>query len=71
MWQTNDAYERQAMATSPAVIEQMPSDAEDSGLQRGRWHLWISPERLDTAVFISDGAIIQRWAYTPEPVACY
>ena len=69
IWKTgDDDYSHQGLAP-PRFVADMPSDATNTGLRRGRLELWVSPSTLDQGVFVTDGDTIQRWAFTPEP-AC-
>ncbi len=70
VWQTDDAYDRENLATEPATVMSMPVDAYYTDLHRGSWELWISPAHLDRAVFVTDGDTIQRWAFAEIEPAC-
>jgi hypothetical protein len=70
VWQTNAAFAPESLTSEPRVVPQMPADARRTGFHRGKWELWISRAHLDEAVFVTDGDIIQSWAYSKHLPAC-
>jgi hypothetical protein len=41
-----------------------------TGFHRDDWQLWVSPEKLDKAVYLRDGDTIERWSYVADFVGC-
>lgn len=70
VWQPDSAYPQSSLATTPAVVSRMPSDARYTRLHRGSWQLWVSPSRIDTAVFLKGDTTIQRWPFVNKFVGC-
>jgi hypothetical protein len=71
IWRTgDDDYPSHGLAATRGLVAEMPSGARNTGLNRGRLTLWVSPSTLDQAVFVTDGDTIQRWALTTDPTAC-
>lgn len=50
----------------------LPEDATDTGIHRGRWHLWVSPSEADDAVFIvnDESGIVERWGRATPLILC-
>jgi hypothetical protein len=70
VWQPPDDYLRPG-AVTPRVVATMPSDARNTGFNRGRLTLWVSGSNLRQAVFLTDGDEIQRWAFAPGGGYCF
>ena len=70
VWQRDSAYPPSSLATTPATVSAMPSDARYTGLHRGPWQLWVSRSLLETAVFLKAGNTIQRWPFVTDAVFC-
>jgi hypothetical protein len=70
VWQTTSAYPPSSLATTPGVVARLPADAEDTGLHRGTWKLWVSPAQLTTGVFLTSGDTIEHWAFISRFVGC-
>lgn len=70
VWQPDHAYPSSSLATTPRVVERMPSDARYTGLHRGPWQLWVSPSRIEFAVFLKSDQTIQRWPFVSKFVGC-
>jgi hypothetical protein len=70
VWQTDEAYPTDSLATAPKVVEEMPSDAADTGFHRNDWQLWISEAEFDEAVYLTDGDTIERWAHAKDSLGC-
>ena len=70
VWHPNGVESPTTLATTPSIVQAMPADARDSGIHRGPWRLWISPSMSKTAIFMTDGDIIQRWAFATTGVGC-
>jgi immunoglobulin-like protein involved in spore germination len=50
----------------------LPSDAADTGYQRGPWRLWVSPSQADDAIFVvnTDTGAVERWGRSTPPILC-
>ena len=71
IWKTGaDDYPWHGVAVTPRYVSAMPPDARDTGLHRGQLSLWVSRTNLDRAVFVTDGEMIQRWAFSSDPTGC-
>jgi hypothetical protein len=69
-WQPDDAYPSSSLATTPRVVATMPRDARYTGLHRGPWQLWVSPSRIEFAIFLKSDKTIQRWPFVAKFVGC-
>jgi hypothetical protein len=70
VWQTSTGYPSRGLATTPGTAARLPSDARDTGLHRGSWHLWVSESELTTGVYLRSGSTIERWAYVSTFFGC-
>jgi hypothetical protein len=70
VWHPEGAEAPITLSTTPSLVRSMPAEARYSGIHRGSWQLWVSPSMSKTAIFMTDGDIIQRWAFATSGVGC-
>jgi hypothetical protein len=70
VWHPSGVEPPTTLATTPSLVPSVPADASYSGIHRGPWQLWVSPSMSKTAIFMTDGDTIQRWAFATAGVGC-
>ena len=59
-----------SLATTFEPDAELPSAANDTGFTREGWHLWVDDGRIDRAVWLVNGDIVERWPAATEMFGC-